>query len=702
VANRCSGITENVTANQTMDAQLVSDMVGMGAGSWVRWQQKLTQIPPGGGASWTNSDQAVAACNANGINILYQLQSPPIASQNLDGLGSKATLSGAIGPGAITSIPINALNTEAFIPAGMHLVIGFGLGTAETVVTSTPTTHNNKYTGSGDTAIPINSFTLVNAHAVNEKVVEQGGFQFMDAAGWATAAGAVATRYNGGAQGIINAFQHNNEDYDSSNRIGNQVVTASWDGSSTWDNGGAIAAAAFSSIVPAVRAQIPNIPVVFTSIRRLVTTGFISGMPPCIQHGTCWTQGARQNLTGGVIPTWFDFHFYHGSDSDFDNTLVQDPLQSTYFDQAHTQVNSPGLALWISTLKNALSPLSPLMLCGEMGWDLYDDGSGQVFNLDAVTGALVANTQYSQFNVTALGHGISNGEPIWVDNNSNTLVETGLYSFGASALNATVVKITTDPRGNGTAGFPINQAKWTPAFNHAAGAQCYAQSTTDVVTPANAGTYVNEVVSTMSVIGGKAFYFTDLTSAVVAATPPFPATSNAIKSFGQTVNGVYTIITPIYQALQEACLAAGVIVMAALTTVAQGAPYIWMIPADQNGVYAPELEQNQVDQSGTGTAAQILLTLPAAVGLWTYLDGIMITGAPGTVVGSAELSITGLNSAFNTEIVNPIVGGEIYTLVLPKGRRATAVNTAIVVTLPAMAATSGKVAMTVLGHQQAS
>jgi hypothetical protein len=206
----------------------------------------------------------------------------------------------------------------------------------------------------------------------------------------------------------------------------------------------------------------------------------------------------------------------------------------------------------------------------------------------------------------------------------------------------------------------------------------------------------------MSVIGGKAFYFTDLTSAVVSATPPFPATSTAIKSFGQTINGVYTIIQPIYQALQEACLVSGVIIMAGLTTIAQGAPYIWVLPADQNGIFAPEIEQNQVDQSQANTAGAIVLTLPAASGLFTYLDGILITGAPGTVVGTAELTITGLNSAYNTEVVNPIAGGEIYTAIFPQGRRATAINTAIVVTLPAMAATSGRVAMTVLGHQQAS
>lgn len=140
-----------------------------------------------------------------------------------------------------------------------------------------------------------------------------------------------------------------------------------------------------------------------------------------------------------------------------------------------------------------------------------------------------------------------------------------------------------------------------------------------------------------------------------------------------------------------------------LPTIAQGAPFVYTVPSDNNGSYAPpgEPTEVQVDQSGQNTAAAIVLTLPAGgVGVFTYLDGILITGAPGTVVGNSELSITGLNSSFITEIVNPVAGGEIYSVIFTTPRKSTAANQAIVVTLAAMQATSGKVAMTVLGHQK--
>lgn len=140
-----------------------------------------------------------------------------------------------------------------------------------------------------------------------------------------------------------------------------------------------------------------------------------------------------------------------------------------------------------------------------------------------------------------------------------------------------------------------------------------------------------------------------------------------------------------------------------LPSIAQGAPFFYSVPSDNNGNYAApgEPTEVQVDQSGQATAGAIALTLPAgAAGVFTYLDGIMITGAPGTVVGNSELSITGLNSTFTTEIVNPIAGGEIYTVIFTIPRKASNAAQSIVVTLAAMQATSGKVAMTVLGHQK--
>ncbi len=143
--------------------------------------------------------------------------------------------------------------------------------------------------------------------------------------------------------------------------------------------------------------------------------------------------------------------------------------------------------------------------------------------------------------------------------------------------------------------------------------------------------------------------------------------------------------------------------MANLPTPGQGAPFYWVVPCDNQGNYAPpgEPTEVQVDQSGQNTAGAIVLTLPAgAAGVFTYLDGILITGAPGTVIGNSELSIGGLNSPFVTEIVNPIAGGEIYTVIFTIPRKSSAPATSISVTLAAMQATSGKIAMTILGHQK--
>ncbi len=120
--------------------------------------------------------------------------------------------------------------------------------------------------------------------------------------------------------------------------------------------------------------------------------------------------------------------------------------------------------------------------------------------------------------------------------------------------------------------------------------------------------------------------------------------------------------------------------MANLPTPGQGAPFYWVVPCDNQGNYAPpgEPTEVQVDQSGQNTAGAIVLTLPAgAAGVFTYLDGIFVT-----------------------EIVNPIAGGEIYTVIFTIPRKSSAPATSISVTLAAMQATSGKIAMTILGHQK--
>lgn len=542
------GVTENVTASFDLSTQtqLISDLQGIGNGVWIRYQQKWAQVETSQGVyTYTHLDHAIATCNSAGIKILVQVQSAPSFRQTLDGLGNDAKLSGQIS-GTITSLPVNALRAGTYIPAGITLTLNPGGGTAENVVTATPA--NGKYTGAGATAIPINSVTLANTHNAGELAQEQGGVAFANASDWSGFMALLAARYNGqpGSQGKADAFQVGNEEYDSANRVGSQQTTANWDGSVTWDNGGAILAPAFCASRQAILAQYPGVPVLPNSVRRTSNTAQINSMSPCIQHVQNWTQGFAQNLSLGQVPDWFDFHFYHGSDADFDNTLVTDPTKDTYFDSAHTKLNSPSISRQLGIMQGALSPLTPLMLCGEFGWDLFDDGTGVNFTLNQ---SITAGQQYLTFNVQALPHAITNGEPMWIENSSGNF-ET-VYSFGAQAINATSVSVTTDPRGNGTAAYPVAKANWTAAHNHNSGVNCYAGTTTDIITPQLAATYFTSIINAMNAVKGKAFCFTDLPTAVETPALPYPAQSTAIKSIGQNVNGVWTLLAP-YQSLVTA------------------------------------------------------------------------------------------------------------------------------------------------------
>jgi len=548
------GCTENVTAGTTLGTQLASDLVGIGNATWLRWQQKWSQIELTLNTyTWTNSDAMVLAANANGIQVLYQIQSEPTFRLTRDGLGNSCTLQGALTTGVqVTSITVSALPVGAYIPPGsaIKLALNYAGGTQELVTVAAPT-GGAKYYGAGATSININAFTPAHNHSIGEQIYEQSGPQFAKGSDFANFAQLVATRYNGlNGHGTIQAIQIGNEEHDSgATRIGPQVTTASWDGSSTWDNGGAIGAPVFSQARKAILQVYPGIPVLFCAVRR---TGGTPGATGTIAHGANWTQGFVQSLTQGQIPDWFDLHFYHGGDQNYDGALVQDPTINTYTDATLTTISSPNIATWIQTLQNALSSISPapLMLCGEMGWDLYDDGSGQTFTTSQT---ITSGTHLTQITVNTLGQAISNGTPLWIDNNSTPLVESGLYAFGTAASGATILQITTDPRGNGTGPYPVTQAAWTPAHTHSSGVNCYAQSTTDTVTPAVAASYHTKMYNALIAVGGKCFFFTDNTGSAVTATPPYPAQSNNIKSIGQSIGGVWTLLAP-YASAQQAAL----------------------------------------------------------------------------------------------------------------------------------------------------
>ena len=545
------GYTQNVTSGFTLSATDVANLQGIGDRTVVRYQQKLIQVETSSGVfNWTNSDSSVKTANDNGIDLLYQVQTGPGWIATLDGLGCNFTLQQALILGnTYTSLTVSALNTEALLVPGVTYDINFAGGTAETITIAAPT-GGAKYYGSGTTSINIVSHMMANNHSIGEQMYEHTqGPIYPTAAAFAAFMGIAAARYNGqSGHGYVGHYQIGNEEFASNNQFGAQGATANWDGSQTWDNGGAIAAFMYNACRPAILDANPQATVMFAAVRRSNNTAQIGGFSPCIQLVQNWTQGAAKFVNCPVDEA--DFHFYHGSNANFDNGLVSDPMLDTFFDSGQTQVNSPSLQRQLGIMSTAWNtgPMTqePRFICGEYGWDLYDDGTG--FNL-TTNQSIVAGTSYPSLAVNSLSHGLANAEPVYIDNNQATNFEIW-YSFGAAALSATSINLTTDPRGNGTAGFPVAQVAPRAQFNHTSGVNCYAQNTTDTITPALAAFYYQKLINAMRAVGGDAYCFTLQSNAVVSGGPPWPQQSTAPKSLVQTISSVYTKLAP-YQTLQQ-------------------------------------------------------------------------------------------------------------------------------------------------------
>jgi hypothetical protein len=544
------GYTQNVTAAYTPSAQDITDIQGLGDGIVARYQQKWIQVETALNVfNYTNLDAAVKSYNDAGIDMLLQIQTNPGAwFATLDSLGANCTLQTALTVGnTYTSFNVSALNAEAFIPPGVTLAITYG-GSQDVVTVAAPT--SGQYYGQGATSINIVSHQMAFNHSINDQIYEAtGGPTYPTSATAATFMGILAARYNGNSgHGYVRRFQWGNEEFDSNNRIGAQVVTANWNGTSSWDNGYAIAAIMFNQVKPAILDANPLAVVMFPALRRTGNTAQIGGMSPCIQHIQNQCQGAAKFLTVAVPE--MDFHFYHGSDADFDGTLIGDPTVDTYFDQAHTQVNSPSIQRQVGIMATAINTGSlvqrPKWICGEFGWDLRDDGTGYV---STTNGAITANQSIGALVVNPLGHALTNAEQFWIDTASTSQFEQ-YYTFGAAALNATVVNLTTDPRGNGTAGFSVAQVVPHAQFAHSSGVNCYAQQTTDTISDTLAATYFYKLISAMRGLGGDAYFFTLDSSAVQTGGPPWPIQSTSPKSIVQKVSGVYTFLAP-YATLKQ-------------------------------------------------------------------------------------------------------------------------------------------------------
>lgn len=108
--------------------------------------------------------------------------------------------------------------------------------------------------------------------------------------------------------------------------------------------------------------------------------------------------------------------------------------------------------------------------------------------------------------------------------------------------------------------------------------------------------------------------------------------------------------------------------------------------------------------SGNVAAASAVATLAAAAGKTTYITGFTATGLGATAAGVSLLTVTGLLGGTQTYVVPVPAGATLgiaplrVTFIPPLP--ASAVNTAIVVTMPTLGAGNTNAAVVATGFQQ--
>ncbi len=543
-------------------SQLVTDMVGpnsasstgWGVGAGVRYQLLWNVIENVQGFyDWANLDAAVQSANYNGIQFVFSLAGPPSWRQTLDAMGSDATLQSAYNSGTLyTSIQVSALRQGAYLPHGYQITVNKGGGTAENLYIWNPgATYQAGATLIGISTSPSSQvpWNPANNHSINEPVREESASasQYANATDFSAFATLVASRYNGlSGFGKIDVFQIENEDYDISNRVQNQGgynsgsnSPASWDKSSTWDNGGAILAPVYVACQQAIAgiAGHASTPVFSCAVRKTPNTGR--------QHIQNWTTGlVTQVIALGGTLSAFDFHFYRGQGAtNWNGTVVNDPTIPTYTDSSQTTINAPDIATEISDLKAifAANGISPKLANFECGWDIYDDGSGAKA---PTTATYTAGVSYSSLAVdnTNWTHGshsggvaIADGTPIFIDYQNPGVTEQ-VYAYGAIASGAASLPITTNPAGSGAP-----QSAWTAQSTHASGIVVYCQTSIGPISTTQQSQYIWDMYEACRK-GGVDYCY------VFTINPPQsnvnsnhdPASATNTKGLTQTISSVYT------------------------------------------------------------------------------------------------------------------------------------------------------------------
>lgn len=109
------------------------------------------------------------------------------------------------------------------------------------------------------------------------------------------------------------------------------------------------------------------------------------------------------------------------------------------------------------------------------------------------------------------------------------------------------------------------------------------------------------------------------------------------------------------------------------------------------------------NSSGNVANTAAVATLPAAVGKTTYIKGLSITAGGATVAALVTATLTGLGSTLSFTVSSPVgIGAGGMPIIIdfgPGGVPASATNTAIVLTLPALGAGNTNASVSAWGYQ---
>lgn len=517
----------------TLNQQAINDLLGWGVGSWLRWQFQwkgieLSYTPGTGGTfvpvyTWTKLDDGVSRCNAAGINICFPIQSPPPWRCTIDpstgaqipanGSTCNTTLTTAITPDGVTVVPsisVVALAAGSSLVPSQQISIDYGTtGVREDILC------NGTY-GSGDTTIAVTDtngdpWIPASKHKAGAVVINSGAI-LPNAKDTAQFAKALATRYNGvSGHGLIQAIQIGNED---------------WDTYNPRDDQGKWLAPVAAASYPVIKAVHPTCRVGVCAVRK---TNKLAN-----QHIQTWMNNLF-TYKGGCGPIdWLDLHYYRDGSSAGANPNDQDK-------------DTPSISTEMQTIRAAATAAgqSPEIWCNETGWDIYDDGTGQ---LDGLQNTLASGSgPYTTVALNApLSVFVSAGTPLYADfGNDNQEL---LFAWGNGAKGSSTISVSTvSPLGVG-----VTQHAWTPSSTHAAGSPFYIAGTNGYTTPANNAVYLKAMYEGVRLnTGSKCMAFTMQPDSQVlpyshiqSGAGPNAVYATTPKSFTQTISGTYTRLDP--------------------------------------------------------------------------------------------------------------------------------------------------------------